>query len=142
MEKFARQIDILRTAEARLDSLLTEITRQLQAAVLDDEVASARALLSAGHVRSAGVVAGVVLEAHLKQLAIDHSVSLGRRKAVLSSINDALKDADVYDIPAWRRVQFLTDIRNLCAHKSERDPSTDEVRTLIDDVDKIVKTLF
>lgn len=142
MQKLGQQVDILRTAEARLESVLTDISRELQAELLDDELASARTLLAAAHVRSAGVVAGVVLEAHLKQVADNRGVSLGRKKPMLANLNEALKEAGVYDVPQWRRLSYMTDVRNMCAHKSERDPTSDEVRGMVDEVDKIVRTVF
>jgi hypothetical protein len=86
-------------------------------------------------------VAAVVLEGHLKKLISDHKVPF-RRTAVLSNLNVALKDAGVYDVPQWRRIQYLTDIRNLCGHKAERDPERTEAEHLIDEVSKIVKTVF
>jgi hypothetical protein len=141
MRKFEQQIAIVRTAEVRLDSILTDIGRTLQAALLDDEISTARTLLGSGHLRSAGVVAGVVLEAQLKRLLADHKVSL-RKKALLSNLNDALKDATVYGFPQWRQIQYLADIRNLCAHKSDGDPTRDEVDGLINEVDKVVRTVF
>jgi len=76
MQKLNQQVDMLGTAAGRLDSLLTDIARELQADLLDDEISAARNLHSAAHLRSAGVVAGVVLEAHLKRLVEDHNVSL------------------------------------------------------------------
>ena len=141
MRKFDQQIDILRSALPRLDSLLGNITRELQALVLDDEVAAARTLLKAGHARAAGAIAGVVLESHLKQVAASHGVTI-RKNAALATVNDALKDAHVYDVPQWRRIQHLTDVRNLCAHSGDRDPTKDEVADLIAEVDKVVHTLF
>jgi len=72
----------------------------------------------------------------------DRSADAARKKATLSNLNDVLKNSTVYDVPQWRRVQYLADIRNLCAHKSDRDPTADEVRGLIDEVDKLVRTVF
>lgn len=138
---FDRQIAILRTASSRLDSVLTDIGRTLQAEILDNELEAAKGLLSASHVRAAGVVGGVVLEGHLKKLIADHRVPF-KKKALLSNLNEALKDANVYDAPQWRKIQYLTDIRNLCGHRNDRDPERDEVDTLITEVEKIVKTLF
>jgi hypothetical protein len=138
---FKRQIDIASTAENRLDSFLTDLGRAVHGELLDEELVGARKLLADGSVRAAGVIAGVALEAHLKKLVADHGVSF-RKKAMLSNLNEALKDAGVYDIPQWRRIQHLTDIRNLCGHSSEREPKPDEVEDLITETARIVKTLF
>jgi hypothetical protein len=139
--KFGQQIAIVQTAEERLDSALTDIGRTLRAEILDNELSAARNLVIASHLRSAGVVAGVVLEGHLKKLIDDHSVPF-RKVPQLSSMNDALKQAGVYDAVQWREIQYLTDIRNICGHKNQRDPQRAEVESLINGVDKIIKTLF
>lgn len=73
---------------------------------------------------------------------------LGQRQAVrkkdpaINDFNQPLKDAGVLDVPAWRQIQRLGDIRNLCDHNKHREPTKDEVIELIDGVDKISKTLF
>lgn len=141
MGAFERQIAIVDTAEARLDSVLTDIGRTLHSEILDDELDAARDLLSSSQIRAAGVLAGVALEAHLKKLISDHHVTF-RKKAMLSNLNDALKEAGVYDATQWRHIQYLTDIRNLCGHKAERDPERTQVETLINEVAKITKNLF
>jgi hypothetical protein len=141
MRCFQQQVSILETAEDRLDSVLADIGRSLHSDILDSELDSARDLLTASHVRSAGVLAGVVLEGHLKKLISDHQLPF-RKKAMLSNLNDALKDAGVYDVPQWRRIQHLTDVRNLCGHRGEREPRREEVDDLIIETAKIVKTLF
>jgi hypothetical protein len=136
------QVDILASAGARLDSLLTDIEGTLEATLLDDELGTAGELLRAKHLRSAGVVAGVVLERHLKTVASNHGVKLGRKKPQIGSLNDALKDSKVFDNPLWREVQRLGDIRNICAHDDEREPKAQEVQELIESTEKIVKTVF
>ena len=141
MNRFAQQVAILGTAQGRIDSILSDIARSQHAEILDNELAEAKALLAATHVRSAGVVAGVVLEGHLRKLINDHKVPF-RKKAMLSNLNDALKDAGVYDVPQWRRIQHLTDIRNFCGHRMEREPKSTEVDDLISETAKIIKTIF
>lgn len=138
---FRQQVDIAKTAELRLDSFLTDLGRTVHSEILDSELTDAGSLLSDGYIRAAGVVAGVALESHLKKLIADHKVSF-RKKALLSNMNDALKDAGVYDVPQWRRIQHLTDVRNLCGHKAEREPKKEEVEDLIKETAKTVKILF
>jgi HEPN domain-containing protein len=139
--KLQIQIDIVRSAEARLDSALSEITGVIEAGIFDDELAAARELLKAKHLRSAGVIAGVVLERHLKRVLATHGVKSPRTQQI-GKLNDALKEAKVYDVPQWRQIQRLGDIRNLCAHDNERDPTEDEVAELVDSVAKVVSTIF
>jgi hypothetical protein len=142
MRKFKDQIDILASSRDRLASILGDIEGSLEATLLDDELATASELLRTKHLRSAGVVAGVVLERHLKSVADSHEVKLGRKKPQIGNLNDALKEAKVFDNPRWREIQRLGDIRNLCAHDGEREPKAKEVRELIDNTERIIKTVF
>jgi hypothetical protein len=60
----------------------------------------------------------------------------------ISDLNDLLKSADVFDVPQWRSVQFLADIRNLCDHDKKVEPTVGQVTDLIAGVEKITKTVF
>jgi hypothetical protein len=66
------------------------------------------------------------------------------RKAhpTISDFTDLLKTASVLDVPSWRQLQRLGDIRNLCDHNKQREPTKDEVVELIDGTEKLCKTLF
>ena len=57
-------------------------------------------------------------------------------------MNDTLKNATVIDVPVWRNLQRLADIRNLCSHAKDREPTRDEVEELISGAQKVIKTLF
>jgi hypothetical protein len=139
--KFQQQLAILQAAESRFESALLDIRTLLQADIFDSELDSARELVRNGFLRAGGIIAGVVLERHLLEVASAHKVTV-RRVKTISSLNDALKDASVLQLPEWRRIQHLGDIRNLCGHVREREPSADEVNGLIDGVDKVVKTII
>lgn len=142
MGKMKDQVNILASAHDRLESILTDIEGSLEATLLDDELETASELLRAKHVRSAGVIAGVALERHLKTVADNREVGLGRKRPQIGSLNDALKEARVFDNPRWRELQRLGDIRNLCAHDGEREPKAEEVHELIESTERIVKTVF
>jgi hypothetical protein len=60
----------------------------------------------------------------------------------ISDFNELLKGGDVIDLVMWRFIQHLGDIRNLCDHGKDREPTKDEVLELIDGVDKVIKTVF
>jgi hypothetical protein len=53
-----------------------------------------------------------------------------------------LKDGGVIDIPQWRRIQHLADVRNLCGHSKDREPAAGEVEEMIAGVTKLTKSLF
>ena len=56
--------------------------------------------------------------------------------------NQVLKDRDVIDIVMWRFIQRLGDIRNLCDHNKEEEPTQAAVAELIDGTDRVIKTIF
>ena len=114
----------------------------VQADLFDSELDVARELTTNGFLRAAGAVAGVVLEKHLGQVMDNHNIKVSKANPTISEFNDHLKNADVLDIPRWREIQRLGDIRNLCTHNKEREPTKEEVEELIDSVDKYMKTLF
>lgn len=140
--KFQSQIGVLRSAERRFRSALFDIQQMVQAGVFDSELDAARELLRSGFLRGAGAMAGVVLEKHLSQVCAGHSITVRSKKPTISTYNDALKDNNLVDIPTWRFVQRLADIRNFCGHNKEREPKKAEVSELIEGTEKVTKTIF
>jgi hypothetical protein len=121
---------------------LFDIRQLVQADLFDSEIACAAELLRCGFGRSGGALAGVVLEKHLAQVASNHSVVIRKKDPSISDLNDALKAATTYDIPVWRGIQRLGDIRNFCDHSKQREPTDEEVQELISGVAKVTKTVF
>lgn len=141
-QKFQSQIDILESAVKRIDSLLVNIKGVLQAELFDDELQVANELFKKKHLRAAGAVAGVVVERHLGQVAQTHSIIVRKSDPSIGDLNDLLKNAGILDIPNWRLNQRLGDIRNLCVHSKEREPTPEEVEDLIRGAEKVIKTIF
>jgi len=96
---------------------------------------------SDGFLRAAGVVCGVVIEKHFSEVCKNNSISISKKNPTIADYNDALKE-NVYDILEWRRIQRLGDIRNLCGHNKEREPTKEEVFELISGTERIIKTIF
>jgi len=142
LPKFQQQVKILKSAERKFESSLFEIKQLLQADLFDSELDTSRELLKNGYFRAAGAVAGVVLEKHLEQISTSHNIKVKRKKPSISDYNDTLKEADVLDVPTWRFIQHLADLRNLCDHKKQREPKPEEIEDLINGVDKVSKTVF
>jgi hypothetical protein len=140
--RFSTQLAILSSAEARFETSLFDIRQIVQADLFDSELEASRELLKNGFLRASGALAGVVLEKHLAVVAKNHNLGLQKKHPSISPFNDLLKDNGVTDVPTWRFIQRLGDLRNVCAHGKEREPSKEEVRELIDGTDKITKTLF
>jgi hypothetical protein len=114
----------------------------VQADLFDSELDAARELHKYRFVRAAGALAGVVLERHLKQICANHSIKVAKKAPTIADLNNALKDADVIEIPQWRFIQHLADIRNLCDHSKEKEPTVEQVDDLIGGVMKVIKMLF
>jgi hypothetical protein len=140
--RFATQVAILKAVESRFESSLFDIQQLVQADLFDSELEAARELAKHGFLRAAGAVAGVVLEKHLGQVAANHNITTKKKHPTISDFNQLLKDGGVLDIPTWRGIQRLGDIRNLCDHNKQREPTPEDVAELIDGVSKISKTLF
>lgn len=136
------QAKILKSAAQRFESSLFDIRQLVQADLFDSELDAARELLKHKFLRAAGAIAGVVVEKHLAQVAANHQVVIRKQHPTIADLNDPLKAAGVIDTPLWRNIQRLADLRNLCDHSKNREPTSDEVGELIDGVDKLVKTLF
>jgi hypothetical protein len=140
--QFKQQLAILKSVQARFESSLFDIRQLVQADVFDSELDAAKELTKNKFTRAAGAVAGVVLERHLAQVCNNHSIKIARKSPVISDFNEALKASSVIDVPTWRFVQHLADIRNLCDHDRKTEPTPEQVDDLVDGVMKITKTMF
>ncbi len=137
-----QQVAILRAVEARFESTLFDIKQLVQADVFDSEVDAARELAKKGFLRGAGAIAGVVLERHLGDVCDNHRLKTRKKNPTISDHNDLLKANSVINVPTWRQIQRLGDLRNLCDHSKGRDPTKDEIEELISGVDRITHSLF
>ena len=135
------QIHILDSLSSRIDSVLQDVTGHLFAELQDAELTVATQLKKISK-RAAGALAGVVLERHLQRAAQNHKITIRKRSPTISDLNDPLKNSGVYDMPTWRKIQLLADIRNLCAHEKKREPTDDEVDELISGVNSVIKSVF
>jgi hypothetical protein len=116
--------------------------RQLmQADFLDSEIAAAEELAKHKYVRASGALAGVAIEKHLAQLCADHNIPISKKNPTISDFNEALRSNGVIDIPQWRFIQHLADIRNLCDHGRKPEPTLEQVTDLLAGVKKIIKTV-
>jgi hypothetical protein len=139
---FQQQAAILRAAEKRFESSLFEIRQLVQADLFDSEIDSARELLKNKYLRAAGAIAGVVLEKHLQQVCNDRGLKILKKNPALSDLNELLKSNSVIDVPQWRFLSMLADIRNLCDHNKQKEPTEQQVTELIDGTGKVLKTVF
>ena len=140
--EFEQQLTILKSVKSVFSSSLFDLKTILQADLFDNEIDSAQGLLNAGFLRPAGVICGVVIEKHLKQVCENHNLSIRKKNPTISDFNDALKNGEVIDVSQWRLIQYLTDIRNICTHNKGEEPKKEQVEELIANTKKVLKTIF
>ena len=140
--QFEQQLFILKSVKNRFKSSLFDIRQLTQADLFDSELNAARELNKKGFSRGAGAIAGVIIEKHLAQVCQNHSIKITKKNPTISDFNDKLKTSEIYDTPVWRKIQHLGDIRNLCDHNKDREPTKEDVQELVDGVDKLIKTVF
>lgn len=140
--KMQIQNSILEAAAKRFESSLFDIQEVLQADMFDSELGAARELARKGFVRGGGAIAGVVLEKHLGHVCEMHGHKSRKKHPSISDYYQLLKENDIIDTPKWRFIQHLGDLRNLCDHNKDREPTKDDVLELIEGVEKVIKTVF
>jgi hypothetical protein len=137
-----QQLNIVEGLRNRIKSSLFDIKALVRADLLDDELEAAQELNSKGYERGAGAIAGVALESHLGEICTRRKINLKKKDPSISDLNDALKAASVIEVPTWRFIQHLGDLRNKCDHKKLMAPTKEEITELIDGVRKVTKTVF
>jgi len=137
-----QQLAIVSALKDRFESSLFDIRQLVHADLLDSELDAARELLKHKFLRAAGAVAGVVLERHLLDVCTARGINITKKNPTIADLNEKLKDAAVISTPDWRFNQHLADIRNLCDHNKQKEPSIEQVTDLIDGVAKVSKTIF
>src|SRR4029077_8271154 len=136
-----QQVQIVRALQQRFESSLFDIKTLVQADLFDNELDVSAELNKKGFSRAAGAVAGVVLEEHLGAVAQQHALTIGRHPTI-NDLNELLKKNGTIEIPTWRFIQRLGDLRNLCDHKKPLDPKREDIQELIEGVRKVIKTVF
>jgi hypothetical protein len=138
---FVNQLTILNSISERVDSVLANIEGELQAELEDNEIIVARQLAKVS-ARAAGALVGVVIEGHLQKVAQAHVIKIAKNNPTIADLNDLLKAALVVDTPAWRKISFLADLRNLCSHKKDTEPTKEQVEELIQGAEWLTKNVF
>ena len=142
LSKMEVQTTILSAVSKRFESKLFDIQEVLQSDIFDSELDAARELSKKGFIRGAGAIAGVVLEKHLGHVCKIHSLKSRKKHPSISDFYQLLKENEIIDTPKWRFIQHLGDLRNLCDHPKDREPTQVDVLELVEGVEKIIKTVF
>ena len=138
---FNNQIEILKSATIRFESALSDIRRLTQGDLFASELDQSRELAKNGFIRAAGVVAGVVLERHLKEVAEEHNLATKKKRPTGGDYNTLLTDHSILNSAESLRIGWLLEIRHRCAHDKNIEPTREEVERLIAGVDEVTRTL-
>jgi hypothetical protein len=139
--RFLNQLQVLDELSYRVETVLADVENHLFAELQDKELEAANALKKIS-LRAAGSLAGVVLERHLQRVAANHSVTVPKQETTIRELNDPLKLGKAYDFATWRKIQMLGDLRNLCSHERNGNPTKEQVEDLIAGVYSIIKAVF
>ena len=141
LQCIVNQLFIFKSLLGRVDSVLVNIDTELLSEIQDSELATARQLMKI-NLRAAGSLAGVVIEHYLQKVVKNHHITIRKKNPTISDLNDPLKNEKVIDTPTWRKITYLADIRNICSHKKETDPTKEQVSELINGADWLIKNIF
>jgi hypothetical protein len=142
ISQFRQQVAILKSLKTRFDSSLYDIRQLVQSDLFDSEIDAAKELNKHKFMRAAGALTGVVLERHLAQVCENHNIKVIKKDPGIADLDNVLKEETIIDIPQWRFIQHLADIRNLCDHDKKIEPTREQVDDLISGVSKVTKTLY
>jgi hypothetical protein len=138
---FFNQLTIFKAIIDRFDSVLGDIETQLYTELQDNEVVVSRELAKF-NLRAAGALVGVVIEGHLQKVASAHGVIIKKKNLTIADLNEPLKAASVIDVPTWRKISYFADLRNLCSHKKDVEPTKAQVEELIQGAEWLTKNVF
>lgn len=117
---------------------LNSLKNLVQAEVFNNELEQAEELFDRGYATAAAVIAGVVLETALRDLC---SIS-GIEHGSINKMNDDLAKAGRYNTNQKKQITSLSAIRNSAAHGKPEEFTKDQVRGMIDDVQRFLVAHF
>ena len=141
-QKVKMQAEIVGSLKSLINDYFYNLEIELESNIFDSELDSAKELLKKKFLRPSGVICGVVLEKHLKNVCDNHGIQIAKKDPGISEFNDKLKESKVIDVPTWRKIQLLGDIRNICAHNKGVEPTAEQVQDLLDGTKFIISTIF
>lgn len=110
----------------------------VQAEVFSSELEQAEELLGNGYSTAAAVIAGAVLETALRDLCTARDIGHGS----LNRMNDDLTKAGAYNATQKKQITSIAAIRNSAAHGKPEEFTKDQVRGMIDDIERFLTAAF
>ena len=136
---FIAQRNILKAIAENVDNVLFNLESEIQYGFSKSEIEVAKELQKNKHLREAGVIAGLVIELHLKNVAKNKNIKLPKNPQ-MKHYNEKLK-GKAYDATMTKRVELCANIRNKCAHASDNPPTDYEIDTIISSAEIIIATV-
>lgn len=115
---------------------LNSLRNLVQAEVFNNELEQAEELFDRGYATAAAVIAGVVLETALRDLCSINGIEHGS----INKMNDDLAKTGAYNANQKKQITSLSAIRNSAAHGKPEEFTNDQVRGMIDDVNRFLAT--
>ncbi len=136
---FTAQRSILKAIAENVDNVLFNLESQIQYGFSKSELDVAKELQKNKHLREAGMIAGLVIELHLKSVAKNRNIKLPKNpqmKHYKESLKETFPDATIV-----KQIELCISIRNKCAHASDNPPTDDQINTIISSAEIIIATV-
>ncbi len=137
---FRLQRYILSSITKNFNDPLFNLERDIHHEIYKSEMDIAKELEKQGNLRMAGAIASLVIEVHLKKIAIKHGIPI-KEKTEISDYNNFLKRKGVYDGILADQIKSCKKTRNKCITTDKGDPSVGEVSTIIHIADRVINEI-
>jgi hypothetical protein len=143
-QHLGRALDIQKNALLsilpRLDAEKLKIRKDISRELITKELAKAKDMFEEGHIRCAGILAGVALERHLitvcesseKDIEYTYSDNITQYADELYNKGEITKSRK-------KQIVSLAGVRNDCGHAEQDEPKRNDVRRLVDQTEEIIK---
>lgn len=135
------QLAILKAVADRLEWQRVDTVDQAGRSLQLAELETARDLVKISE-RAAGALAGTVLQTFLAALAQKHKLKFRKHAPSSRDYAEALKTANVLDVPVWSQSTWLAEIHDRCLRPEGEAPTKTQVRDLIDGVHWLITNVF
>jgi hypothetical protein len=137
---FYNQYTILISLIPRINSIIDDIEGTLLTNLQTNELDSAKELIKISP-RASGALCGVIIEGHLKMVCDNHKITIRKKNPGISNLNELLKSGEIYETTTWRKISYLADIRNICSHRKDTEPTKEQVMELIEGTNWLMKNV-
>jgi hypothetical protein len=127
---FKLQQLIIKAIIDNFDSISFNYENNLFLSFQEANIFVAQELLDNDFIRAAGAICGVIIEKQLKQRLLPFNEKA--YSLTLNTLNQQCKNTELYTETTRKRIMLYSDIRNLCDHKNNIEPTKQLVQDLID----------